>query len=101
MKKQKRQASVLKDSQLDKTAKMLDLPYEIMPGSFTVEIYENKKITFCGRCEIVRYATDMVALKSKAYLVTVRGENLELESLSNCQICLKGVIGSLEYSLLC
>lgn len=81
---------------LEKTAKLLDLPMDMVAGLPTVEILGGRQIFLTRHQGILAYSDTQIDVNCGALLVRVRGEGLQLLSMSAEEMRIGGEIRAIE-----
>ena len=80
-------------------AGMLHVQKSALDAGLFANIYENEEITVDGFSDILEYSSQTLRLDSNLFILEVRGENLEICSISSESIRLKGKIFEVKYDM--
>jgi sporulation protein YqfC len=86
-----------KKSLIDRAVDTFDLPGEVLAGMPKLTVTGNRRIHIECHRGIVEYDGGMIAINGGAVLVVIRGEALEIVSMSAEEILIKGLVVSIEF----
>jgi sporulation protein YqfC len=86
-----------KKSIIDRAVDAFDLPGEVLAGLPKLTITGNRRIHIECHKGIVEYDGSLIAVNGGAILVKVRGEELEIVSMSAEEILIKGLVATVEF----
>jgi sporulation protein YqfC len=86
-----------KKSIVDRAVDAFDLPGEVLAGLPKLTVTGNRRIHIECHKGIIEYDRSLIAVNGGAVLVKIRGENLEIVSMSAEEILIKGLVVSVEF----
>lgn len=92
MEKNKRGKTVLSEA-----AELFDLPADAVTGLPHVEIVGNRYFYMAHHRGILSYSGEEIAVNGDGLIVRVRGEGLELQSMSGEALRIRGHIAAVEW----
>ena len=81
---------------LEQTAQVFDLPAHIVAGLSRIEIMGDKGVSFENHDGILEYDDNIIKINTKSGIVQIKGVGLELKSMSQHQISVKGRVFAVE-----
>jgi len=87
-----------KTSLMTKLATELEVPSEILPGVFRIELQETREATVDGCKGILEYKDERIKLKLSNKTVTFAGLNLEIKTFTNERVIISGYIAGIDFS---
>lgn len=86
-----------KESFLEKTSAMLDLPGDVMAGLPRIELLGDRELRMEYHKGILAYGTQEIHISGGKLVVRVRGDGLELRSMNPTQLLITGQILSVDF----
>lgn len=87
-----------KESIMTKLASELEVPSEVLPGVFHMELLENREAVIDGCKGVQEYNDERIILKLNKKTVTFLGLNLELKAFKNERVIISGYIANIGFS---
>ena len=84
-------------SMIDRAVDAFDLPGEILAGLPKLTVTGNRRIHIECHKGIVEYDGGLIAVNGGAVLVKIRGEGLEIISMTAEEILIKGLVVAIEF----
>lgn len=81
-----------KESLLEKTAEVFDLPGDLVAGMPRVEITGNRELRMENHKGILAYGSEEIHVSGGKLILKVRGVNLELRSMNAGELLITGTI---------
>lgn len=81
---------------MDRAVDAFDLPGEVLSGLPKLTVTGNRRVHIECHKGIVEYDGSLIAVNGGAVLVKIRGEGLEIISMSAEEILIKGLIVSID-----
>ncbi len=85
-----------KEGILERAAKALDLPGEMVAGIPRVELVGDGQVRMAGHRGILSYGREEICVDGGKLMVRVRGEGLELRSMNPEELLITGRIAAVE-----
>ncbi len=85
-----------RESLLERTAELFDLPGDVVAGLPKVEIIGSREIHMENHKGILAYGTEEICISGGKLIVKVKGEGLELRSMNAKALCITGTVLSVE-----
>lgn len=86
-----------KESFLERTSVMLDLPGDVVAGLPRIELLGDRELRMEYHKGILAYGTEEIHISGGKLVVRVRGEGLELRSMNPTQLLLTGRILGVDF----
>ena len=86
-----------KESFLEKTSAMLDLPGDVVAGLPRIELLGDRELRMEYHRGILAYGTEEIHISGGKLVVRVRGEGLELRSMNPTQLLITGRISGVDF----
>ncbi len=86
-----------KESFLEKTSAILDLPGDVVAGLPRIELLGDRELRMEYHKGILAYGTEEIHISGGKLVVRVRGEGLELRSMNPTQLLITGQILSVDF----
>lgn len=86
-----------KESFLEKTSAMLDLPGDVVAGLPRIELLGDRELRMEYHRGILAYGTEEIHISGGKLVVRVRGDGLELRSMTPTQLLITGQILSVDF----
>lgn len=86
-----------KESFLEKTSAMLDLPGDVVAGLPRIELLGDRELRMEYHKGILAYGTQEIHISGGKLVVRVRGDGLELRSMNPTQLLITGQILSVDF----
>jgi sporulation protein YqfC len=86
-----------KKNLLDRAVETLDLPGEVLAGMPKLTVTGNRRLHIECHKGIIEYNDSLIAVNGGAVLVKIRGEGLEIVSMSAEEILIRGFVVSVEF----
>lgn len=87
-----------KKSLVDRAVDAFDLPGEVLSGLPKLTVTGNRRVHIECHKGIVEYDGTMIVINGGAVLVKIRGEGLDIISMSAEEILIKGFVVSIEFA---
>ncbi len=81
---------------LTKTAQLLDLPMDVVAGLPNLELLGNRQLFLSQHRGLLAYSDTAIDVNCGALLVRVRGQGLQLLSMTADEMRIGGIIESIE-----
>ncbi|MPM29618.1 hypothetical protein SDC9_76158 [bioreactor metagenome] len=85
-----------KESVLEKTSEILDLPGDVVAGLPRMELVGDRELRMENHKGILSYGEDEIHVSGGKLVVRIKGEGLELRSMNALELLITGHITSLE-----
>ena len=79
-----------RESLLEKTAEVFDLPGDVVAGLPRVELLGDHQLRMENHRGILAYGTEEILVSAGSYVVRVKGEGLELRSMNGVELLITG-----------
>ena len=76
----------------------MDISSELQVIKPIITIYSNKFLSIENYVNIVEFDTNLIRVKTKEKIVKITGDKLVLKYINECEIGIKGIINSLEFT---
>jgi sporulation protein YqfC len=86
-----------KKNLLDRAVETLDLPGEVLAGMPKLTVTGNRKLHIECHKGILEYDSSLIAVNSGVAILKIRGEGLDIISMSADEILIKGFFTSIEF----
>ena len=80
-------------------ADVLHVQKSVIGAGLFVNICENEEMTVDGFDDILEYSSQIVQLSSPLFILQIKGENLEICTISPESLRLKGKISEVKYDM--
>ena len=87
-----------KESLLEKTAEVFDLPGDVVAGLPRVEITGSRELRMENHKGILAYGTDEIHVSGGKLIVKIRGRDLELKAMNASELLITGEIAGIDLS---
>lgn len=87
-----------KESFLEKTSAMLDLPGDVVAGLPRIELLGDREFRMEYHKGILAYGVQEIHISGGKLVVRVKGENLELRSMNPTELLITGRILGVEFT---
>lgn len=87
-----------KETLLEKTSAMLDIPSDILTGLPRIELLGDRELRMENHKGILAYGSDEIHVSGGKLVVRVRGHALELRAMDPAQLLITGQIEAVEFS---
>ncbi|MBP1736807.1 MAG: hypothetical protein H6Q60_688 [Oscillospiraceae bacterium] len=81
-----------RDSILDKTSQVFDLPADVLTGLPRLELLGDRELRMERHKGILSYGTEEIQISGGKMIVRIRGSALELKSMSTAELLITGHI---------
>jgi len=81
---------------LEKTAQALDLPVDALAGLARVELVGDREVRMENHHGILAYGSEEIHVSGGQFVIQVRGEGLELRSMTGLELLITGRILSIQ-----
>ena len=85
-----------KESVLERTAQVFDLPGDLVAGLPRMELIGDRELRMENHRGILAYGSEEIHISGGKLILKVRGEGLELRSMSAGELLITGQIRSVE-----
>lgn len=85
-----------KESLLEKTAEVFDLPGDVVAGLPRVELLGDRQVRMENHKGILAYGTEEIHVSGGKLIVKVRGRHLELRSMNALELLITGDISGVD-----
>ncbi len=85
-----------KESVLEKTSEILDLPGDVVAGLPRMELVGDRELRMENHKGILSYGENEIHVSGGKLIVRIKGEGLELRSMNALELLITGRITSLE-----
>ena len=85
-----------RESLLEKTAEVFDLPGDVVAGLPRVELLGDHQLRMENHRGILAYGTDEIQIAGGRLVVKVRGEKLELRAMNASELLITGEIAGVD-----
>lgn len=85
-----------RESLLEKTAEVFDLPGDLVAGMPRVEITGNHEVRMENHKGILAYGSQEIHVSGGKLIIKVRGEGLELRSMNASELLITGTITGVD-----
>ncbi|SHH92532.1 sporulation protein YqfC [Sporobacter termitidis DSM 10068] len=82
---------------IDRAVDAFDLPGEVLAGLPKLTVTGNRRIHIECHKGIIEYDGSLIAVNGGAAVIRIRGENLEIVSMSAEEILIKGFVVGIEF----
>ncbi len=82
---------------MEKTSAMLDLPGDVVAGLPRIELLGDRELRMEYHKGILAYGTEEIHISGGKLVVRVRGQGLELRSMTPTQLLITGQILSVDF----
>ena len=86
-----------KKSIVDRAVDAFDLPGEVLAGMSKLTVTGNRRIHIECHKGILEYDSSLIAINGGAVVVKIRGQDLEIISMSADEILIKGFVVGIEF----
>lgn len=86
-----------KRSLIDRAVETFDLPGEVLAGLPKLTVTGNRKLHIECHKGILEYDGSLIAVNGGAAILKIRGDGLEIVSMSAQEILIKGFLTSIEF----
>lgn len=86
-----------KKSLLDRAVDVFDLPGEVLAGMPKLTVTGNKRLHIESHNGILEYDGNLIAINGGTVIVKIRGDCLEICSMSSDEILIKGFIFGIDF----
>ena len=80
---------------MERTAQALDLPADVLAGLPKVELTGDREVRMENHRGILSYGTEEIHVSGGQFVVQIRGEGLELRSMTGLELLITGRITSI------
>lgn len=87
-----------KESFLEKTSAVLDIPGDILTGLPRVELLGDRELRMENHKGILAYGSEEIHVSGGKLVVRVRGNDLELRAMDPAQLLITGRIAAVEFA---
>lgn len=87
-----------KETLLEKTSAVLDIPSDILTGLPRIELLGDRELHMENHKGILAYGSDEIHISGGKLVVRVRGRALELRAMDPAQLLITGQIEAVEFS---
>ena len=81
---------------LEKTAEVFDLPGDLVAGLPRVELVGNRELRMENHRGILAYGTEEIHISGGKLILKIRGEDLELRSMTAGELLITGLIRGVD-----
>ena len=81
----------------ERMAEMFDLPADLVAGLAHMEVLGDRQFFLEGHEGILSYSDAQIDVSTRAGVVRVRGEGLELRSMTEQEVRIRGRISAVEF----
>ena len=81
---------------LEKTAQALDLPVDALAGLARVELVGDREVRMENHHGILAYGSEEIHVSGGQFVIQVRGEGLELRSMTGLELLITGHILAIQ-----
>lgn len=89
---------VRKESILEKTSEILDIPSDILTGFPRIELLGDREMRMENHKGILAYGSEEIHISGGKLVVRVRGSGLELRAMDPAQLLITGHIDGVEFA---
>ena len=86
-----------REEMLARIAELFDLPDDLVAGACHAEILGDRQFFLEGHEGILSYAAEQIDISAGALVVRVRGRDLQLRSMTDSEVRIRGLIEAVEY----
>ena len=87
-----------RESLLEKTAEIFDLPGDLVAGLPRVELTGRRELRMENHKGILAYGTDEIHVSGGKLIIKIRGSNLELRAMNASELLITGEIAGIDLS---
>ena len=87
-----------RESLLEKTAEIFDLPGDLVAGLPRVELTGSRELRMENHKGILAYGTDEIHVSGGKLIIKIRGSNLELRARKDSELLITGEIAGIDLS---
>ena len=87
-----------KESILEKTSAVLDLPGDVLPGLPRIELLGDRELHMESHKGILAYGSEEIHISGGKLVVRVRGAGLELRAMDPARLLITGQIEAVEFA---
>ena len=87
-----------RESLLEKTAEIFDLPGDLVAGLHRVELTGSRELRMENHKGILAYGTDEIHVSGGKLIIKIRGSNLELRAMNASELLITGEIAGIDLS---
>ena len=87
-----------RESLLEKTAEIFDLPGDLVAGLPRVELTGSRELRMENHKGIRAYGTDEIHVSGGKLIIKIRGSNLELRAMNASELLITGEIAGIDLS---
>ena len=87
-----------KESLLERTAELLDLPADAVAGVPRLELVGTRELRMENHKGILAYGTDEIHVSGGKLIIKIRGSNLELRAMNASELLITGEIAGIDLS---
>ena len=81
----------------EKITEMLDMPKEVVLDSPKLTVIGDNQITIENYSGIMEYANEIIRIKTSVKAITIKGERLEIRTITDVDILIEGIIKGIQY----
>ena len=82
---------------LARMAELFDLPSDLVAGACHLELLGDRQLFLEGHEGILSYGTEQIDISTGALIVRVKGKDLQLRSMTDSEVRIRGIIEAVEY----
>ena len=82
---------------LARLAELFDLPSDLVSGACHAELLGDRQFFLEGHEGILSYAAEQIDISAGALIVRVKGHGLQLRSMTDSEVRIRGSIMAVEY----
>jgi sporulation protein YqfC len=86
-----------KKSLLDRAVDTFDLPGEVLSGMLKLTVTGNRRLHVECHKGILEYDGSLISINGGSMIITIRGEGLDIISMSAEEILVKGFIAGIDF----
>ena len=86
-----------REDMLARMAELFDLPSDLVAGECHAELLGNRQFFLEGHEGILSYGTEQIDISAGALIVRIKGKDLQLRSITDSEVRIRGVIEAVEY----
>ena len=76
---------------------LLDLPAEVLPGVPRLTMSGGSEVLVENHGGLRSYTSDLIEVRGRNMLIQIRGEDLELTSMTKTELAIRGIIVAVEF----
>ena len=96
-----KQSEASKQSFAEKFYKALDIPPDVLPGGFVIELRGREALSLSGSGSILLYTPKEIRLSLRSAILSVKGERLVCSSYSASEVTVTGHVCSITFEEAC